>query len=139
MRLAWLLASVVLLAFPIARWASIPASERFAPVKTPLDRTTPWSAPQFRFLREATGFVPPGAAFTVLAPDGRTEMNLFMMSIGVLPDRLALPASYFLVPIPESMKRAEYFLAFRCAAVPGGLVPVAQVPDGCIFRTGRRR
>ena len=124
----------MLLVFPLVRWASAPSGTRIGLPQTPLDRSTPWSAALWRFLVHAREFVPKGATFTVFAPDLRAEMELFMMSIGLLPDRVPVPASYFGNPLPERGAQAKYVLVFRCGPAPGGGTLVARVPDGCVFR-----
>ena len=80
---------------------------------TPLDATKPDAAEEWQFLDLARGFVPRGATFTVLARDKSREMELFMMSFGLLPEGVPLPSSYFRIP-KKIGERAEYVLAFEC-------------------------
>jgi hypothetical protein len=62
---------------------------------SPFDNTHSGQAEQWIFLRQAARQVPRGASFTILAPDRETEMSLFMMAVGLLPEALPLPSSYY--------------------------------------------
>jgi hypothetical protein len=64
-------------------------------LRSPFDNTGSGHAEQWLFLTEAARHVPRGASFTVLAPDRDTEMSLYMMAVGLLPEALPLPSSYF--------------------------------------------
>jgi hypothetical protein len=137
--LLWLAATFLLLFFPLLGWHRIPAGDRWRLPDTPLDRTNPAAAQEWRFLRRARAWVPPGASFTVLAEDRNREMSLFMISIGLLPDRWPLPSSYFLQP-DASGARAEYVLAFQCdpRGAAGGIL-IRRLPDGCVYRREQGR
>jgi hypothetical protein len=64
-------------------------------LRSPFDNTQSGHAEQWIFLSEAAHHVPRGSTFTVLAPDRDTEMSLFMMSVGLLPEASPLPSSYY--------------------------------------------
>ncbi len=132
--LVWLLAALALLIFPLASWLRIAAGYRFFVPGTPLDHTRPDMAAEFDFLWNCRRLVPPGATFTVLGPARDPEMALFMVSLGVLPDRVALPSSYYGV-VSEEGARADYVLAFGCGAADRAtLAFVARVRGGCVYR-----
>ena len=62
---------------------------------SPFDNTRSGHAEQWIFLSQAARQLPRGASFTILAPDRETEMSLFMMSVGLLPEASPLPSSYY--------------------------------------------
>jgi hypothetical protein len=62
---------------------------------SPFDNTRSGHAEQWLFLSRAARYVPRGETFTVRAPDRDTEMSLFMMAIGLLPEASPLPSSYY--------------------------------------------
>ena len=64
-------------------------------LRSPFDNTRSGHAEQWIFLSEAARHVPRGTTFTVLAPDRDTEMSLFMMAVGLLPEASPLPSSYY--------------------------------------------
>jgi len=64
-------------------------------LKSPFDNTRSGHAEQWIFLSEAAEHVPRGASYTVMAPDRGTEMSLFMMAVGLLPEARPLPSSYY--------------------------------------------
>ncbi|MGE5278059.1 MAG: hypothetical protein ACM3SU_13760 [Acidobacteriota bacterium] len=133
----WLAAALALLLFPAIGWKRIPAGYRLSLPVTPLDATRPATAEEWRFLDLARRFVPRGATFTVLARDKSREMELFMMSFGLLPEGVPLPASYFLLP-EEIGDRAEYALAFGCDPRGSrGAALIGRVPLGCVYRRQR--
>ncbi len=130
----WLAAAALLLSFPLLHWHRIPARDRWRASATPLDRTNGALAEEWRFLKRAGESVPADASFTVLAEDGDREMSLFMIAIGLLPDRWPLPSSYFRKPVAAGA-RAEYVLAFRCdPRGAAGAVLVRRFPEGCVYR-----
>jgi hypothetical protein len=133
----WLAAALVLLLFPAVGWHRIPAGYRLSLPVTPLDATRPATAEEWQFLDLARGFVPRRATFTVLARDKSREMELFMMSFGLLPEGVPLPTSYFLEP-EEIGDRAQYALAFECdpRGSPGAAL-IGRVPLGCVYRRQR--
>ena len=133
----WLAAALVLLVFPGIGWQRIPAGYRWQPPPTPLDATKPDAAEEWQFLEVAARLVPRGATFTVLARDKAREMELFMMSFGLLPEGVPLPTSYFLLP-EKIGERAQYALAFECdpRGSPGAAL-IGRVPGGCVYRRQR--
>jgi hypothetical protein len=133
----WLAAAFLLLLFPWLRWQDVPAGERWRLPDTPLNASNPAVAEEWRFLSRARASVPPGASFTVLAPGLNREMSLFMISIGLMPDRRPLPTSYFEGP-DAAGARAEYVLAFQCdPRGAAGAVLIRRLPDGCVYRRGQ--
>lgn len=131
----WLGACFALLLFPLASWLRIPAGYRLVLPDTPFDGIDPRKTEEWAFLWLARDLVPRGASYTVVARDAGTEMNLFMMALGILPDRLPLPTSYFGNRQPEGA-RARYVLAFGCSPPDEpGLVRVGRrLRGGCVFR-----
>jgi hypothetical protein len=100
--------------------------------RSPFDNTRSGHAEQWRFLNEAAFHVPRGATFSVLAPDGDTEMSLFMMAVGLLPEASPLPSSYY-GQATEIGDHARFVLEFeapgsvqspeqRATAIAGGRV-----------------
>jgi hypothetical protein len=81
------------------------------PPETPFDNTRSGHAEQWRFLDEASTIVPAGSTFTVDAPEADTEMSLYMMSIGLLPNSTPIPRSYFGTPVAAS-ESARFVLSF---------------------------
>jgi len=84
-------------------------------LRTPFDNTDSGHAAQWSFLSEASHHVPAGASFTVVADDRDLEMSLYMMAVGLLPEAVALPSSYYgrSAPIGE---RAGFVLKFEGSA-----------------------
>jgi len=80
---------LVLLGIPL-RIGSIDCS-----LRSPFDNIRSGHAAQWIFLSHAAQHVPRGATFTVRAPDHDTEMSLFMMAVGLLPEASPLPSSYY--------------------------------------------
>ena len=64
-------------------------------MSSPFDNTRSGHAEQWIFLNEAARHVPHDASFTVLAPDRASEMSLFMMAVGLLPEASPFPSSYY--------------------------------------------
>jgi hypothetical protein len=107
-------------------------------LRTPFDNTRSGHAAQWMFLSHAAHYVPRGATFTVHAPDRDTEMSLFMMAVGLLPEASPLPSSYY----GRSMvlgDRARFVLEMngsqseqprgtRSVAVAGGRISERPVP-----------
>jgi len=99
---------------------------------TPLDETNAELGREFFFLCIAGPSVPSGASFTPTAEDPETETSLFFLSIGLLPDRPALPSSYWGDPKPEEAAKAEYRLDYGCARRAPGFDSVTRVAGGCV-------
>jgi hypothetical protein len=114
----WLGGAFLLLAFPLHEWSREPAGDRLSAPVTPLDRTDRAAASQWLFLRRAATSLPRDAQFTVVAPIPQVELNLFMMSIGLLPRARPLPSSYYGVPASPGSE-ARYVLAYQDAEVSG--------------------
>jgi len=84
-------------------------------LRTPFDNTGSGHAAQWAFVSEASHHVPHGATFTVAAADRDLEMSLYMMAVGLLPEAVALPSSYYgrSTPIGE---RAGFVVEFEGSA-----------------------
>jgi hypothetical protein len=135
----WLAATLALLFVAADAWRRIPPAYRCFVPTTPVDGMRPDIAREWAFLKGAGDFVPRGASFTVRAQDPIREMELFMVSLGVLPDRRALPSSYFAGPA-EAGAIAEYVLEFGCDSPgPAAGVLVGRLPGGCVYRRGESR
>lgn len=100
---------------------------------TPVDRVNPLYARQWRLLQRATRSIPAGQSYTVIARDPDHEMLLFMLSLGVLPDRVARPTNYWKIPQHGNGDRARYVLAYDCAPVSGGARLVRRYEEGCVW------
>jgi hypothetical protein len=129
---AWLVASCVLILFPLAYWSRIPAGRRVFLPATPLDETNWELAREFYFLCLAAPSVPPGASFTPTAEDSNKESSLFFLSIGLLPDRRAFPSSYWDHPSPYAAAQADYRLDLGCSRGAPGFDSVTPIPGGCL-------
>jgi hypothetical protein len=101
--------------------------------RSPFDNTGSGHAEQWIFLSEAAGHIPRGASFTVLAEDRATEMSLFMMSVGLMPEGLPLPSSYY-GQAKEAGNLARFVLEFGALREPRtGESPVATVTGGRVY------
>lgn len=78
---------------------------------SPFDNTHSGQAEQWIFLRQAARHVPRDASFTILAADRDTEMSLFMMAVGLLPEARPLPSSYY-GQSAATGERARFVLEF---------------------------
>jgi hypothetical protein len=131
---AWILAAWLLLVFPLPIWKRAPLEDLFFVPTTPVDLTYRPYAQFWSFLEEARRFVPPAASYTVTARDPNDETDLFMLSLGLLTQREALPTSYFRVPIRDAGSRARYVLAFQTRpSADSELRLVARVPNGAVY------
>jgi hypothetical protein len=128
-----LVESFVLLLFPLRHWIRASPREPLAAPATPLDRTDGVAARQWLFLRQARTTVPPGETYTVVAPTRDVEMNLFMMSLGLLPEARGLPSSYYEVPTPEIGSQARYVLAYENAPASGRVRLRAVFAEGQVY------
>jgi hypothetical protein len=136
--LGWLTGAILLLAFPARFWIRA-APPRLLTAATPLDATDPAAARQWLFLSRTRATVPRGATYTVIAPTKDVEMNLFMLSLGLLPEAQALPSSYYGVPASEG-NRARFVLVYEEARRPEGLRLRESFPEGKVFeRSGAPR
>ena len=133
----WLAGAFLLLLFPLSQWLTIPRGYRLVAAETPLDGTRPDLAAEWRFLVLAHPFVPAGARFTVIARDDGTEMELFMLALGILPECEPVPTTYF-------KKRhglgatAEYVLAYGNDEPEGAATLIGRVPGGAVYRRSSR-
>ena len=98
----------------------------------PYHNTASGHAEQWRFLLEASSLVTPGSTFTIHAADPDTEMSLYMMAVGLLPDSTAVPRTDYGRPI-EGSQSARFLLTFAAegnhtaelqgsTAIRGGIV-----------------
>lgn len=130
--LLWLTGSVLLLAFPLRTWIGESAHGPLTWPVTPFDRSDPNAARQWLFLSRAAAIVPPGATYTVVATDRDVEMNLFMISIGLLPDAHPLPTSYYGIPFPAVGSRARFVISYENARAPGPMRIRAAFAEGYV-------
>lgn len=131
---------MLLLAFPVRDWIRAAPDSVFVRPITPLDGIDPAAARQWTFLRRAQTVVPAGATYTVIAPTRDVEMNLYMMSLGLLPDARALPMSYHGVSTTEHGVRARYVLAYDNPPLDEEARPLAVFPEGSVYeRPGSAR
>lgn len=107
-------------------------------LQTPFDNTHSGHAEQWAFLRAAATHVPPSGAFTIAAPDGETEMSLYMMAVGLLPESRPIPSSYYGTPTePDGDVRFIFDFGGHGEPRPGWAV-VSPLPGGRLLerRTG---
>lgn len=129
----WLTGSLALLVFPARAWIRESGPGAFSRPVTPLDRIDAAAARQWLFLRRAATVVPRAATYTVVAPTSDVEMNLFMMSIGLLPDARPMPSSYYGVLAPEVGSGARFVLSYENAPTSGPLRVRAVLEEGRVY------
>jgi hypothetical protein len=129
----WLAGALALLAFPARTWIRDDVAGALSAPVTPFDRTDGAAARQWLFLRRASAVVPATASYTVVAPTLDVEMNVLMMSFGLLPEARPMPSSYYGVPTPLAGGRARFVLSYDRARVPGPLRVVAAFDEGVIY------
>lgn len=125
----WVAGTLAFLALSLARWISPPAPISIP--RTPVDRVNGLYARQWALVQEAKTVVPTGQSYTAIAKDREAEMLLFMLSLGVLTDRLGVPTSYWKGPVREGAG-ARYVVSYECVE-PEGAVLVRRFPEGCIW------
>jgi len=133
----WLAAALLILLFAPLVWKRGGRGGWFEIAETPLDRSSPSGAQQWRFLSDALQVVPPGGSYTIFAPTPDEEMNLFMMSLGVCVGRRPFPHSYFGVVTPGYSENADYVLDFGCRAPARASRPIERlvgVRHGCVAK-----
>jgi len=102
------------------------------PPESPFDNTRSGHAQQWRFLHQASTHVPAGVTFTIRAAEPDTEMNLYVMAVGLLPQATAIPRTYYGQSVADSSP-ARFVMTFgdvaddlggagRTIAVAGGTV-----------------
>lgn len=102
-------------------------------MKTPFDNTGSGHAELWAFLRAATDHLPPSASFTVVAPDGETEMKLYMMAVGLLPEARPTPWSYYGQSV-EPHDSIRFILEYGAHGDPQpGWRMVSPLPGGCLL------
>lgn len=87
------------------------------PPVTPFDNTRSGHAEQWFFLHEASASLPPGSTFTIHANDPDTEMSLYMMAVGLMPDSTAVPRRYY-GRLTAASASARFVLVFGNQAEP---------------------
>ncbi len=110
---AWAIGGVVATGIVLLGTLEMDVSQ--IPPDTPFDNTRSGHAEQWRFLDEASELVPPGATFTIHAADPDTEMSLYMMAVGLLPEATVIPRTYYGRPVAASA-RARFVLTFGAGA-----------------------
>lgn len=128
----WLAGASLLLVFPLRLWIRAAPRDLLARQISPVDHTDGAAAGQWIFLWKARTVVPPGTTYTVIAPTPEVELNLFMMSLGLLPEAEGVPSSYYGVPTPIGFG-ARYVLAYQSALQPGLHLPRAVFTDGTVY------
>ncbi len=127
----WIAGTCALLVPPVVGWFSTPESFRIP--ETPVDRTNALYAQEWLLLQQTKEIIPPGQSYTVIAGDKNEEMLLFMLSLGVLLDRPAMPTTYWRIPQPEQGDRARYVVSFGCVEPAGRKRLVRRTTNGCIW------
>ena len=131
--LLWLFGAMLLLAFPVRDWIRAAPDFVFVRPVTPLDGIDLNTARQWTFLRRARAVVPAGATYTVIAQTRDVEMNLYMMSLGLLPDARALPTSYHGISTTDHGARARYVLAYENPPLSEEARLRAVFPEGNVY------
>jgi hypothetical protein len=133
----WLAAGVATLAAGLATTRLPYRAALHVPV-TPLDYSNARLADLWHFVNEARDHVPAGASFTVLALDRNDEMYLYMISLGLMDEQVALPSSYFGTPW-QFGEKAKYVLAYgdRVAGTEG-LRLVFRAERGAVYERPAR-
>lgn len=131
----WLLAAALVLAFPLRLWSKPAGRALLRLPATPVDVADPELASVWRFAQAAAEHVPAAATYTCRARDPVQEMNLHMVSLGLIRQATALPSSYYGRPLAELAGRARYVLVL--GPLPPGLdafEEVATVEGGVVVR-----
>ena len=105
--------------------------------RTPVDHVNGLYARQWVLLEEAKELIPASQTYTAVARNEDEEMLLFMLSLGALPDRSALPTSYWRVPQPGQGDRARYVVSFGCVEPSGPNRLLRRISNGCVFERPR--
>jgi len=101
---------------------------------TPLDLVSPSKASLWRLLWMCEPKIPDKGTYTVRAMNPGEEMYLYMMSLGVLVHRSALPSSYYGKDLKAIGKRAQYIIVAETQAPPEpGARLIASGSDGCLY------
>ena len=102
-------------------------------IRTPFDNTRSGHAELWAFLGAATDCIPPGASFTISAPDRETEMNLYMMAVSLLPESRPIPSSYYGLRVERS-DEVRFVLEFGMQGIPRpGWRMISPLPGGCLL------
>lgn len=131
----WIAGTLSLLAPPLVRWVASPVS--ISVPSTPVDRVNWLYARQWLLLQAAREIIPAGQSYTTIAKDKGDEMLLFMLSLGVLTDRLPAASSYWKGPVAEGA-RARYVVSYECVD-PDGALLLRRFPEGCIWERPETR
>lgn len=103
---------------------------------TPFDATGTGHAEQWRFLDEVSSIVPEGSTLTIHAADAGTEMSLFMMAVGLVPQATVVPRSYYGRPVAGS-ESARFVATFGAEPGDSGDSTVrVVVAGGCVTDRG---
>ena len=116
----WILGASVVLAVGVHCSRLPPIPLVFRPPQTPIDLTSPHGAGLWQFLIQVRDAVPAGASYTVQAPSVDDEMNLYMLSLGLLFRQEALPSSYYGIATPDPGRRARFVLVYGAAGARVG-------------------
>jgi len=126
----WVGGTLSLLIGPVGAWVS--AGPRLRIPATPVDLVNSVYARHWLLVQEARDFIPAGESYTAIAGDKDDEMLLFMLSSGVLFDRVALPTSLWKVPVVGA-DRARYVISFGDERPAGPARLVRRFADGCVW------
>jgi hypothetical protein len=128
----WATGTCALLVAPGGGWRSV-GREAIATTATAVDRSNPRYAKHLLLLGEARQLIPVGQCYTAIARNADDEMLLFMLSLGVLPDRAARPTSYWGTPRVGQGDRARYVVSLDCLEPTGPHRLLEKTPDGCVW------
>lgn len=122
----WQLFAILLALMPLWRWAT---------VSTP--RPDPAFEADVAFMEDARHAILPGSSYTVRAADRRKERQLFDLSIGMTPDRHAVPTRYDSRrrPLPND---ARYVIAYGNFTGGEKLQFVVRFEHGTVYQRGVR-
>jgi hypothetical protein len=130
-RKLWLAGALILLVPSAATWILFFRDHGWRQPSSPIDLAQPVYASHWRFLSSARRIVPNGATYTVKGQTLAGEMDLFAISLDVLPRAKAMPSSYLSYPLPDGQK-AKYVLVEGSGQCPPDATVMRPVEGGSV-------
>jgi hypothetical protein len=128
----WVAGTCLLLVRPLLGVFATAGS--FAIPSTPMDRVNGQYANMWMLLEQAKEVIPAAATYTAVSRGGEEEESLlFILSLGILTDRTALPNSYWSVHQAGQGDRARYVVSLGCLEPTGAHRLVRRIVYGCVF------
>lgn len=136
----WLSASAALLVFALLHWIESGSRPVVHRIPSPMDRTFGYVSDRIRLFRKAAPLVPRGSSFTIRGSGDDDDMAMYMLALGVLPGRKAVPFTYFGHAVPNLSSEARYILDGTCGTYDQREVRlVRKFDEGCVFERIRKR